>query len=142
MKMPPIEKIPEAYSAIVDGRVEMHEDHALVTSSDHSKVYLVKWKENTFYSNDNATYWQGYPGYPVLAVLLLQGRLPYNEDLAKHLKGINWHDLNKKYKRDYHQALEKALENDDHKEAIFTEMDRVYHVLEAMDLTVTRKKNL
>ncbi len=59
-KFPPIEKILEAYTAIADGHVKLENDQALVTSS-----------------NDNASYWQGYLGYPGIAVLMLQGKLPY-----------------------------------------------------------------
>ena len=42
-KMPPIEKAYEAYSAIADGRVEMHDGYALVASSDGVKTYEVAW---------------------------------------------------------------------------------------------------
>ena len=59
-KIPPIEKIHEAYSAIVDERIKMSENEAIVMSSDLSKNYLVTWEENTYKSNDNASYWQGY----------------------------------------------------------------------------------
>lgn len=140
MKMPPREKIPEAYSAIIDGRVEMHENYALVTSSDHQKVYLVRWQGNTYNANDNATYWQGYPGYPVIAVLLMQGKLPYNEDVARYFQGVNWHRLNKKKKRDYAAALADVLLDVVHPEGIYEEIDKVYTHLSLLDLTLTRKK--
>jgi hypothetical protein len=42
MKQPPKEKVYEAFTAIADGRVEMHEDHAVVTSSGGDKTYLVQ----------------------------------------------------------------------------------------------------
>ena len=74
-KVPPIEKIHEAYSAIADERVALKENEAEVKSSDLSKKYLVTWKDDTYSSNDNASYWQGYIGYPVIAVLMLQGKL-------------------------------------------------------------------
>ena len=77
-KTGPIEKIYEAYTAIADDRITMHEDHAEVFSSDRSKSYTVSWKDNAYSSDDSATYWQGYPGYPVIAVLMLQGRLLYD----------------------------------------------------------------
>ena len=38
VKMPPIEKIHEAYSAIADGRITMRESEADVVSSDLSKT--------------------------------------------------------------------------------------------------------
>ena len=43
LKLPPIEKIPEAYSAIADNRVVMSENSALVDSSDYTKRYTVTW---------------------------------------------------------------------------------------------------
>ena len=35
--------------------------------------------------NDSASYWQGYAGYPVLAVMMKEGRLPYDRELAEKL---------------------------------------------------------
>lgn len=57
MKMPPREKIVEAYTAIEDNRIELFEDYAIVKSSDLKKEYLIKWNNNLYYSNDNSTYW-------------------------------------------------------------------------------------
>lgn len=76
-KFPPIEKILEAYTAIADGHVKLENDQALVTSSNEAKTYIVTFHDNTYTSNDNASYWQGYLGYPGIAVLMLQGKLPY-----------------------------------------------------------------
>ena len=61
IKIPPIEKIPEAYSAIEDNRVVLFADYATVKSSNNEKEYLIKWQDNIYYSNDNSTYWQNYP---------------------------------------------------------------------------------
>ena len=72
-KLPPIEKIYEAYSAIADNRIALHENYAAVLSSDKSKEYTVGWNGNVYTSDDNATYWQGYAGYPVIAVLMEAG---------------------------------------------------------------------
>lgn len=112
MKTGPIEKIYEAYSAIADQRVSFAEDknEAFVASSDRSRSYTVRWEGDTYSSNDNATYWQGYAGYPLIAVLMKQGKLPLNEKTAILFGGINWHELNKKYKRDYGAALEAVAE--------------------------------
>lgn len=81
-KRPPLEKIYEAYSAIADDRVSMGEHEAAVRSSDGGGEYRVTWTGDAYASTDNATYWQGYAGYPVLAVLLLQGHLPLDRTLA------------------------------------------------------------
>lgn len=108
-KLPPLQKVYEAWSALADGRVEMGEDEATVTSSDGAKHYTVSWSEDTYSSNDNASYWQGYAGYPALAVLMKQGKLPLAEDLIPRFAHIDWNALNKKHKRDYAAAAEEAF---------------------------------
>lgn len=142
MKLPPIEKIPEAYSAVVDERVNMFEDHAIVTSSNKEKEYLIQWRDHTYYSNDNSTYWQSYPGYPVLAVLMLQGKLSYDEKVAIHFKNINWNQLNKDNKRDYHASLEQILKDvsvEDRKQ-IDEEISKVFEEIKLLDIALTKKK--
>lgn len=49
-KMPPIEKIYEAYSAISDNRVVMDKDSAKVESSNRTKEYIVTWKGGIYTS--------------------------------------------------------------------------------------------
>lgn len=109
-KMPPIEKVYEAYSAIVDGRVDMQAHRAVIRSSSGEKTYTVQWEENAYKSNDSATYWQGYPGYLVIAVLMLQGRLPFDKEVAAFFANINWTALNAKHKRDYAAAVAEVME--------------------------------
>ena len=142
-KLPPIEKIPEAYSALADGRVTMDEDgkQAHVSSSDGAKNYTVTWEGNHYTSNDSATYWAGYPGYPVLAVWMKQGILPYAEETADQFKNINWNELNRKYKRNYAKAFSSVIEARGlDREALETEMNRVYEVIKTLDLTLGRGK--
>lgn len=88
-RLPPIQKILEAYTAIVDNHVNLTENEAKVTSSNGAKTYTVSWENDVYHSNDNATYWQGYAGYPVIAVLMLQGKLPFNQKLADNFKAVN-----------------------------------------------------
>lgn len=110
-KLPPIEKIYEAYSALADNRIKISEDFADVLSSDSAKSYKVMWKDNTYSSTDNATYWQGYAGYPVIGVLILQSKLTVDSTIFEHFSGINWNSLNKKHKeitgRHYWKCLQK-----------------------------------
>lgn len=80
-KLGPKEKIYEAYSALADERVKLEEDKASVSSSDGKKTYTIRWRDNVYVSDDNATYWQGYPGYPVIAVMMLKGELPYDKEV-------------------------------------------------------------
>lgn len=104
-KMPPIEKVYEAWTALADNRVSMHEDYAIVKSSDGEKEYTVRFSGDQYSSDDNATFWQGYPGYPVIAVLMLQGKLPYDKEEVELWKDINWTELNKKFHNKYSEAV-------------------------------------
>ncbi len=139
-KIPPIAKIYEAYSCIADNRIEMKENMAIVHSSDSKKTYEVKWQENNYSSTDNASFWQGYPGYPVIAVLLLQRKLPYYEECIAYFQNINWHALNDKYKRDYDAAVDEVLSTinfDTNK--IKEETQKTYEILKKMEINIKRK---
>ena len=92
-KAPPKAKIYEALSAVGDGRVEMvGERTAQVTSSARDTTYTVEWSEDGkgITSNDNASYWQGYPGYPILAVLMVRTDLNFSPRIASSLSGVAW----------------------------------------------------
>lgn len=137
-KLPPIEKIPEAYGAIADGRVTMKDSAADVVSSDGTKTYHVRWNGNLYSSDDNGSKWQGYTGYPVVAVLLLQGKLPLNQEVMTLFKNIPWKEINKKHKNKYAEALAEVLEdiraNGGDPDRIRQEMQTVYSALEALKL--------
>lgn len=143
IKLPPIEKIPEAYTAIEDERIVMENDSAIVKSSNNEKEYLIKWKDNLYYSNDNSTYWQNYPGYPVLAILMLQGKLTLNREVSTYFKNVNWNKLNKDNNRDYKKSVEDILVNvnEQEKELIYSEIDKVYEEIKELDIELTKKKN-
>ncbi len=102
-------KIYEALTALASMRVTMGEENAQVVSSDLTKTYIVRWRDDLYSSTDSASFWQGYPGYPIIAVLFLQKKLDYDEDMATYLKDINWHQINAKYKRDYQKSLDEVL---------------------------------
>ena len=107
-KLPPVEKVYEAWTALVDDRYDLSPEALIVRSSDGSKEYRVTWDdEGRYRSNDNATFWQGYAGYPVIMALMLQGRVPFNGEVAAWFKGIPWKALNDAHKRDYAAALER-----------------------------------
>ena len=111
-KLPPRAKVFEAFSAVADGRVRLADPgSATVTSSGGDKVYDVTWSddEHTIAANDNASYWQGYLGYPALAVLLVRGELHAGEDVVRALAGVPWHALNARFKRDYDAAVAHVL---------------------------------
>lgn len=148
-KMPPIEKVYEAWSAIADGRVCIKpgstaaEGKAEVESSSHEKTYTVAWRDGgkLFYSNDNSTYWRGYPGYPVIAVMMLEGLLPYDAKTAERYSGINWTEANLRHRHDYAEAL-REVEAD--RAISHEEMEgRAREVLDALavsGIAVTRKR--
>lgn len=109
--LPSIEKIPEAYSVIADGRIEMGEGTAKVYSSDRSKFYTVKWRGDTYSSNDNSSYWHSVIGYPIIAVLMKQGKLPLDLTVADKFRDIPWNKLNKRFGNNYSEALSEAYRN-------------------------------
>lgn len=108
-KLPPLEKVYEAWSALADGRVRKTAAGYEIDSSDRGKTYTVVPDGNVYAATDSATYWQGYPGYPVLAVWMLEGILPYHRELAAGLQDVPWKQLNDKHKRNYAAAAEEAF---------------------------------
>lgn len=142
IKLPPIEKIHEAYSAIADGRIILRDTEADVSSSDFTKKYLVKWKDNIYSSNDNASYWKGYLGYPIIAVLMLQGKLSYDEEIAAYFKGINWKKLNTEHKNNYAEAVKQIMEELEKSgvdcSKIYNEIDKVYKEIEQLAISTKR----
>jgi hypothetical protein len=118
--LPPIVKVYEALGAIGDGRVRIEDARrATVTSSDGSKVYEVEISADgrEIASNDNASYWQGYVGYPAIAVLIARGLYRPPANVTDALAGVAWKELNRKYKNDWARTIadvEKELEQAGH----------------------------
>jgi hypothetical protein len=140
-KMPPKAKIYEALSAFADGRVHIKSpNEAGVTSSAGNKEYSVKWSDDMkrISSNDNASYWQGYTGYPVIAVLLALGRIDFNAERAKSLAGIPWKRINDQFKRDYNKAVDCVLEELESegvdRAAVIQQVESIYVQLEALKI--------
>ncbi|MCH5214266.1 MAG: hypothetical protein J1E97_03665 [Muribaculaceae bacterium] len=140
MKLQPKEKVYEAWTAIEDNRVSLHADYATVKSSDDSKEYIVRFDGDVYASDDNATYWRGYPGYPVVAVLMLQGRLPFDAEVAHLWKDVNWKEINTRFKNRYAEAVafvakERSID------MVLSEKaaDEVMAALEKLPLTIKRK---
>jgi len=107
-KMPPIAKVYEALGAIGDNRVHLVDaQHASVTSSDGTRTYQVEISADhrEISSNDNASYWQGYLGYPAIAVMIARGLLEARADVVKALTGIQWKKLNTRFRNDYERTL-------------------------------------
>ncbi|BFH73542.1 hypothetical protein SJAV_14860 [Sulfurisphaera javensis] len=99
LKNPPRIKVLEALGAIADNRVKIiNENECEVVSSEGDRVYKVIIKENLVNSTDNGTMYRNYIGYPIIACLMLMKKLPFNEKIARALKGIPWRRLNEEYK--------------------------------------------
>ena len=141
-KLPPVEKIYEAYSAISDKRVIMEENSAKVFSSDKSKEYTVTWNDDIYSSNDNAPYWQGYAGYPMIAVLMLQNRISSDSSVTEFFKNINWKELNAKYKGKYSKAVDEIMEGLKNSgvdtDKIYEETDKIFEELKNLDIQCKR----
>lgn len=141
-KLPPLAKIPEAYSAIADHRVHLGDGFATVVSSNGTKEYRVTWQGDIYTANDNGTYWQGYAGYPVLAVLLLQGRLSLDTEIAPNFGGIDWTRLNASHQGDYAKAMAVVMRALDERgidcEAIERAIHTVYRQIEALPIQIKR----
>ena len=102
LRMPPRIKILEAMGAIADGRVEkIGPRRYRVISSEGDRVYNVYVDPDSLlvFSDDNGTRYRGYVGYPIIAVLMLEGIIPYDKEVAEALRDIPWRKLNETYKR-------------------------------------------
>ena len=112
-KMPPIAKVYEAIGAIGDGRLRVEDARrAFVTSSEGTKIYEVEISEDgrEISSNDNASYWQGYLGYPAIAVMIARGLIHRPAEAVVHaLAGVAWKELNTRYRNAYDRTIEEVL---------------------------------
>jgi hypothetical protein len=141
-KLPPKEKIYEAFSVLADRRYAIKEKSAAVKSSDGQKEYLVEWITGEtsgeilkISSNDNASFWQGYPGYPIIAILMLTNNIQFNEEIIPYFRNIPWKVLNKAAKNNYASVVLKILDGIGDKKAIERitgEVDSIYRQIEAL----------
>jgi hypothetical protein len=135
-KMPPPIKIYEALGAIGDARVRLEDEHhALVTSSEGGKTYEVEISDDgrEISCNDNASYWQGYLGYPAIAVLLMRGLYRAPANVIDALAEIPWKEINRRFKNDYDKTLtevNKIVEASGHDpDAVASEVESIMEAL-------------
>jgi hypothetical protein len=138
-KLPPKTKIYEALTAVADARVKLTGgETAEVVSSDGTKTYIVEWSADLrqITSNDNASYWQRYIGYPIIAVLMVLGRLDFDRRVAQALSGIAWKQMNRRFRNDYDKAVESVLLNLEPglRRTIVSEVDKIFNQLETLEL--------
>ncbi|RLG83132.1 MAG: hypothetical protein DRO40_05595 [Thermoprotei archaeon] len=100
LRLPPRIKVLEALGSIADGRINVQDNEAEVTSSTGERTYKVIVRDDgRVYSTDNGTIYRGYIGYPIIALLMIKGKLPYDERIANALSGIPWKRLNETYRK-------------------------------------------
>ena len=115
-KLPPKVKVLEALGCIADSRIKViNENTARIKSSNLDKEYTVRLylDKKKVYSDDNASKFKHYIGYPIIAFLLFKGIIKQDKETKKLiplLKGIKWHDLNDKFKRDYDKTMNYVIE--------------------------------
>lgn len=96
-------------------------------------------------SNDNASYWQRYMGYPIIAVLMVLGRLDFDGRVAQALSGIAWKQTNRSFRNDHDKAVENVLVNLDVesglRQRVTSEVDKIFTQIQTLDLeTLSRGK--
>jgi len=100
LRLPPRVKVLEALGALADGRVKrVGEGMCEIASSEGDRVYHVAVRGVYVSSDDNGTVYRGYVGYPIIACLMAEGKLPVDWELAERLKGVPWRKLNEMYKK-------------------------------------------
>ena len=110
-KKPHISKIYEALTAIADDRIEMNGNKAKCYSSSGDKVYDIQYDpiNGSIMSNDNSAFYTYSLSYPMIAYLMLIGKIPYEKKLLEILKDICWKDINQKLKNDYDKSIKLVL---------------------------------
>lgn len=145
-KNPPIIKIYEALGAVVDGRIEVSGNTAKVYSSSRNKFYDVSYnpEQKAIMANDNGSYWKGYLGYPAIAFLMKIGILSFDKKVAELLKGVEWKDINQKFKNDFDKTLEFILSSkpDEEKEVLKNFVERVSEEIKNLNLSYLGKRTL
>ncbi len=103
-KMPPLVKVYEALGALADRRVERR---TMVRGGWHPRCYTVEVGADgrEIAANDNASYWQGYLGYPAVAVLLARGLRACEPSALEALKGIPWKEINRRNRNDWERTV-------------------------------------
>lgn len=145
-KIPPKIKIYEALGALSDDRVEIiDEAHARVWSSDRSKQYDVFYDVNLkgIIANDNGSYWQGYLGYPSIAFLMAQNKLPCDRKVTEMLSAREWKKLNVANNNDYEKTITLILSilNKKQREEILNHVEEIMKaIIEQEWLKLPRKK--
>ncbi|MGO9122954.1 MAG: hypothetical protein ACLQPD_35705 [Desulfomonilaceae bacterium] len=83
-------------------------------------------------------YWQRYLGYPIIAGLMVLGRLDFNSKVAQALSRIAWKQTNRRFRNDYDKAVESVLLNLDVesglRQKVTSEVDKIFAQLQTLGL--------
>jgi len=138
----------EALSAIADERIALNEkrDGAKCVSTSKGKFYTITYNPETksIMCNDNMAYYNSRISYPMIAFLMLNGEIEYEDWILNDLKGIYWKKINQKFKNDFMKAVDFVL-NDLEKQgkdikAMKEEIDRIYKQVRNLKLEMLGEK--
>lgn len=136
----------EALTAIADERIEFGNGSAKCFSSSRNKFYTIEYDLDSlqFMSDDNMAYYRDEVSYPILAVLLLEKIISYDEKILPYLKNILWKDINQKNKNNYMKSVSEFLEKLTPKEQgeIVQEVNRIFTQLQKLKIGMLGEKTL
>lgn len=113
--LPPRIKRYEALWSITDQRTKVEDWEYHVYSSSGNKYYTVEYNQekNAIITNDNATFYKGYLGYPALCYLLENNILSYQADQALLVQAVYRKQLNTDMKYDFDAVIQHLQETID-----------------------------
>jgi hypothetical protein len=144
--LPPKIKIYEALGSLGDNRIIITGNHGKVFSSSKNKFYDINYDpiSNSVMSNDNASFFAGYLGYPAIAYLMAEEVVIYDRKWEETLKEIPWKDINQKFKNNYDKTLEFVFDVVTNRgydiQELEDEVDNIYFQLKKLDLNQLGKK--
>lgn len=169
-ELPPEFKVYEALGALADNRIELVNKNEKLTlednpskekvvvendeniiearqfSSTKNKFYTIKYNPATsqIMTNDNATWFVGYLGYPALSLLLYIGSINFNKDILPYFKNIPFKEINQKNKNVFSKTqleINKILEDKGlSTKLIETEVSSIFNQLANLALKPLGKK--
>lgn len=141
--LPPRIKRYEALGSIADWRTKTEDWEYRVYSSSWNKYYGVEYNptHNSIMTNDNATFYKWYLGYPALCYLLEEWILNYNPEQAKLVAWIYRKKLNTDMKYDFDAVIKHLQETIEADRKSFDEyVDACEKELQLLQLTQLWKK--
>ena len=111
-KKPHISRIYEALTAIADNRIEINGNRAKCYEFGNDRVYDIQYDpvNGSIMSNDNAAFYTYSLSYPIIAYLMLIGKIPYQKKLLEIFKDVCWKDINQHFKNNYDKSIRFVLE--------------------------------